>query len=65
MHVRAEMEYRGAFILDRLAQILTYGAAYTAIWVLLNGFQILGGWNWRQLLCSSPFNCSPIHSARC
>lgn len=49
MHFRSELEYRGAFLLDRLAQILAYGAAYAAIWVMLEKFETLGGWNWPVL----------------
>jgi ABC-2 type transport system permease protein len=49
MHVKSQMEYRGAFVLDRVAQIITYGAAYAAIWVLLNRFQTLGGWDWADM----------------
>lgn len=49
MHVKSQMEYRGAFLLDRVVQILTYSAAYAAIWVLLNRFQTLGGWDWPDL----------------
>lgn len=49
MHFKSELEYRGAFMLDRLAQIMAYGATYAAIWVLLNKFETLGGWNWPEL----------------
>jgi ABC-2 type transport system permease protein len=49
MHLKTQVEYRGAFLLDRVAQILSYGAAYAAIWVLLNRFGSLGGWGWPDL----------------
>ncbi len=49
MYVKSQMEYRGAFLLDRVAQIITYGAAYAAIWVLLDRFKTLGGWTWPEL----------------
>jgi len=49
LFVKAQMEYRGAFVLDRFAQIVNYGAAYAAIWVLLERFDTLGGWTWSQL----------------
>lgn len=49
MFVKSQMEYRGAFWLDRLAQILSYGAVLTSIWILLDKFQLLGGWNWPEL----------------
>ena len=49
MHVKSQMEYRGAFLLDRVAQVITYGAAYAAIWVLLDRFETLGGWDWADM----------------
>jgi len=49
MYVKSQMEYRGAFLLDRVAQIITYGAAYAAIWVLLDRFETLGGWRWPEM----------------
>lgn len=49
MFVKSQMEYRGAFFLDRLAQIVTYSASYAAIWVLLLKFDTLGGWHWPEL----------------
>jgi ABC-2 type transport system permease protein len=49
MHVRSQMEYRAAFVMDRVAQILSYGAAFSAIWVLLNRFHTLGGWRWPEM----------------
>ena len=49
MHIKSRMEYRGAFFLDRLAQVLSYSAAFAAIWVLLWKFETLGGWVWPEL----------------
>lgn len=49
MHVKSQMEYRGAFLLDRLAQVITYLSMYGAIWVLLDRFDSLGGWLWPEL----------------
>ncbi|MCR6671855.1 ABC transporter permease [Devosia ginsengisoli] len=49
MFVKSQMEYRGAFWLDRLAQIVSYGAVLLTIWILLQKFQLLGGWNWPEL----------------
>ncbi|QDZ11450.1 ABC transporter permease [Devosia ginsengisoli] len=49
MYVKSQMEYRGAFWLDRLAQIVSYGAVLTTIWILLQKFELLGGWNWPEL----------------
>ncbi|MBY3215056.1 ABC transporter permease [Rhizobium laguerreae] len=49
MHVRSQMEYRGAFWLDRLAQILSYGSVFATIGILLARFDTLGGWTWPEL----------------
>lgn len=49
MHVKSQLEYRGAFWLDRLAQIVSYGAMLLSIWILLHKFELLGGWNWPEL----------------
>ena len=49
MYVKSQMEYRGAFWLDRLAQIVSYGAVLLGMWILLHKFELLGGWNWPEL----------------
>ena len=49
MDVKAQMEYRGAFWLDRFAQILTYGSSFAVIWLLVSRFGVLAGWNWPDL----------------
>ena len=49
LFVKSEMEYRGAWLLDRVAQVVNYGAGYAAIWVLLARFDTLGGWTWPEL----------------
>lgn len=49
MHIRSQMEYRGAFWLDRLAQILSYGSVFATIAILLARFDTLGGWNFPEL----------------
>lgn len=49
LYVKSEMEYRGAFLLDRVAQIVNYSAGYAAIWILLLKFDTLGGWTWPEL----------------
>lgn len=63
MHVRSKMEYRGAFWLDRLAQILSYGSVFATIGILLARFDTLGGWTGRSLRCCSASNCWLIRSA--
>jgi ABC-2 type transport system permease protein len=49
MHIRSQMEYRGAFWLDRLAQIMSYAAVFATLAILLARFETLGGWNWPEL----------------
>ncbi|MBX5158049.1 ABC transporter permease [Rhizobium sp. NZLR1b] len=49
MHVRSKMEYRGAFWLDRFAQILSYGSVFATIGILLARFHTLGGWTLPEL----------------
>ena len=49
MYVRSQMEYRGAFWLDRFAQILSYGSVFASIGILLARFDTLGGWTWPEL----------------
>jgi ABC-2 type transport system permease protein len=49
MFVKSQMEYRGAFWLDRIAQIVSYGAVMLTIWLIIQKFELLGGWNWPEL----------------
>ncbi|CAN5364653.1 hypothetical protein BH10PSE9_BH10PSE9_08420 [soil metagenome] len=48
LYIKAQMEYRGAFFIDRLAQIVNYSAGYTTVWLLLHNFGPLGGWDWPE-----------------
>jgi ABC-2 type transport system permease protein len=48
LYIKAQMEYRGAFFIDRLAQIVNYGAGYATVWLLLHNFGALGGWEWPE-----------------
>ncbi len=49
MHIRAEMEYRVAFWIDRVAQIITYASSFAMIWIIADRFGGLAGWNWADL----------------
>jgi ABC-2 type transport system permease protein len=62
MHIRSQMEYRGAFWLDRFAQILSYGSVFATIAILLARFETLGGWNFPELALL--FSSSPIRLGR-
>ncbi|HEY0854882.1 MAG TPA: ABC-2 family transporter protein [Devosia sp.] len=49
MNIRGQMEYRGAFWIDRIAQIITYGSSFAVLWILVARFDTLAGWNWADL----------------
>ena len=49
MHLRAQMEYRGAFWIDRIAQIITYASSFAMIWILADRFGGIAGWDWSEL----------------
>ena len=49
MYVKTQVEYRAGFLLDRVAQIFSYGAVFAGVWVLLHRFGSLGGWSWNEM----------------
>jgi ABC-2 type transport system permease protein len=49
LQIKQRVIYRGAFLLNRLAQVISYTASFSAIWVLLHKFEQLGGWRWPEL----------------
>ncbi|HEY9011924.1 MAG TPA: ABC-2 family transporter protein [Devosia sp.] len=49
MNLRAQMEYRGAFWIDRIAIIITYASSFAVIWLLVARFDVLAGWGWSEL----------------
>ena len=49
MNVRAQMEYRGAFWIDRIAQIITYSSSFAVLWIIVAQFDTLAGWGWADL----------------
>lgn len=49
LQVKMRMIHRGAFFFNRLAQVLAYLSAFSAIWVLIHKFEQLGGWRWPEL----------------
>jgi ABC-2 type transport system permease protein len=49
MNFRAQMEYRGAFWIDRIAMIITYASSFAVIWLLVERFDTLAGWGWSEL----------------
>ncbi|MFB4326349.1 ABC transporter permease [Paenibacillus lautus] len=49
MIVRSQMEYRGAFLIGAVGQIIGYAANYLVIWLLLQKFQVINGWGWSEI----------------
>jgi ABC-2 type transport system permease protein len=49
MYLRSQMEYRVAFWIDRIAQIITYGSSFAMIWILADRFGTIAGWDWSEL----------------
>lgn len=49
-------EYRGAFLLGGIAQFITYGARLLLIWVMVDQFQSVNGWNSYEVLLLSGLN---------
>lgn len=49
LHMKAQMEHRAAFVLDRVAQIIAYSSVYAALWILIWKFRTLAGWTWPEL----------------
>ena len=46
---KERMEYRADFILNAGAQILSFGAEYAVVWMLLKRFTSIGGWTWPEI----------------
>jgi ABC-2 type transport system permease protein len=49
LRMKERMEYRGAFLLGLGSQMLGYAASYLVIWLALQRFQEIGGWNWPEI----------------
>lgn len=49
LQVKSRLECRGAFLLAISAQFFSYACGYAAIWILLQKFDTLGGWDWPEL----------------
>lgn len=47
--LKVRMEYRFDFILGAIGQIIGYGANYLIVWILLQQFKIIDGWNWPEI----------------
>lgn len=49
LRVKERMEYRAAYLLGIVAQMIGYGATYLVIWLMLHRFKMIGGWTWPQI----------------
>jgi len=49
LRMRERMEYRGAFLLGLASQMLGYAASYLVIWLTLQRFRMIGGWDWPEI----------------
>ncbi|HEY2493749.1 MAG TPA: ABC-2 family transporter protein [Paenibacillus sp.] len=47
--IKSRMEYRGAFMIGAVGQITGYAANYLVIWLLLQNFDTINGWNWTEI----------------
>ncbi|MCW8965871.1 MAG: ABC-2 family transporter protein, partial [Candidatus Pacearchaeota archaeon] len=44
------VEYRGAFLTGALAQTISYGTTFILIWIMVNKFKTLNGWQAYEIL---------------
>lgn len=49
LRMRERMEYRGAFILGMISQMIGYAAMYLVLWLTLQRFEVIGDWNWPEI----------------
>ncbi|MGN7382949.1 ABC transporter permease [Paenibacillus sp. SAFN-117] len=46
---KSQMEYRGAFLIGIWGQGLGYVADFVVLWLLVQKFQTINGWNWSEI----------------
>lgn len=49
LRMKERMEYRGAFLIGMVTQMLGYASSYLVIWLMLLRFEVVGGWNWPEI----------------
>ncbi len=49
LRMKERMEYRAAYVLGMVAQILGYGGTYLVVWLLLRRFDTIAGWGWPEV----------------
>ncbi|MBJ6363212.1 ABC transporter permease [Paenibacillus sp. GCM10012307] len=47
--IKSRMEYRGAFTIGVVGQVVGYAANYLVIWLLLQNFNTIQGWDWTEI----------------
>lgn len=47
--MKERMEYRADFLLSICAQIIAYGGDYIVIWMFIQRFDTIAGWNWPEI----------------
>ncbi|MTI71714.1 MAG: ABC transporter permease [Firmicutes bacterium] len=50
IYLKCRLEYRVAFILDILMPIFSYSINYLTIWIILNRFSSIRGWDFNQIM---------------
>ncbi len=49
LRMKERMEYRAAYVLGMLAQILAYSGSYLVLYFLLQRFESVAGWSWPEV----------------
>jgi ABC-2 type transport system permease protein len=49
LRMKERMEYRAAFVLGMIFQMIGYGAYYLVLWLTLRRFEVIGDWNWPEI----------------
>lgn len=49
LRMKERMEYRVAFLLGMISQMIGYGAYYLVLWLTLRRFEVIGDWNWPEI----------------
>ncbi|WP_010268505.1 ABC transporter permease [Paenibacillus senegalensis] len=50
VYFKTLVEYRLSFFMDILIQFTTYGSTYLGIWMVMNRFETIGGWNYEEVI---------------
>jgi ABC-2 type transport system permease protein len=50
MHLKKTWMFKSSFIINRVVQILNYFVDFALIWIMVNAFQALNGWNTYEVM---------------